>query len=94
MTNTEVHLKHTQILACSSIAIFMGQYNNRREWEAVIQPLTMYLDLQHTLGVDRYGHISHRDPKEVKQGRTKTRKIVGFLSSEHMKTHTLKLDLL
>lgn len=51
MTNTEVTTEN--ILASSSMAIFMGQGNNRREWEAVTQPFTTCLDPQHGPGVKR-----------------------------------------
>lgn len=64
MTNTKLPLKTH--LASSSIAIFMGQYNNRREWEAIIQPFMTHPDPKHARGVDRYEHIVHRDPKEAK----------------------------
>lgn len=56
----------------------MGQHNNRKEWETVIQTLKTYLDPQHTPSVDRYRHVFHRDPKEAKQGKRKIRKKIAF----------------
>lgn len=62
----------------SSVSIFVGQHNNRRECETVIQTFTTCLDPQRALGVDRYRHVSHRDPKQAKKGKRKIRKKIVF----------------